>query len=520
VEKPFITSQRSSAIASPRPRVRRRGHRSLRIRLARIWTSFRISLDPRTPVEAQLVDAQLRMVRKAGRLDIYILPPLSILIALVNSTWIGWHGPALWCAIVIAGSIGSEIVNRLVEREEGLLPSDVARRAKIFTLTSATFAATWAAMPLAMWAPDQPINHMFLILILASTLASWSVTGAPHLGIGQLPPIFLIASMILSPLLAGGWLNLAIAGMCVGYVILITTLTQSTYETSYKMLRLQFERRGLIANLRRARDESDQARIRAELASNAKSQFLANMSHELRTPMNAILGFSELISAKAFGSSIDKYAEYAAIIHNSGQHLLTLINDILDLAKIEAGRVELSESDIDVALLVDECIRMMANRAETGGITLRTDVRPRLPLLYGDQRAVRQIVVNLLSNAVKFTPSGGRILVFARMEADSRMVIGVEDTGIGIAKEDHARVFESFGQGRHDIATFEKGTGLGLPIVKGLADAHGAEVHLTSEQAAGTRVTVYFPASRMHERPQVSHISTGVPSVASRGWGT
>ena len=498
---------------------RARFRRPWHARLSRLWSSFRVSIDPRTPIEAQLVDAQINMVRDAARPSIYVIPLASILIAWVGSTWVGWRGPVLWGAAMVTGCIAGEAVNRWVERKGGTLPPDVARRARVYTATSLILAAVWGAMPAAIWAPGVPINHMLIILILASTLAGWSAIGAPHLASGRLPLFCFATSMILSPLFAGGWLNFAVAGMCGGYTILIVTLARTTYETSYKMLRLQFERRGLISNLRRAKEESDCARIRAEAASLAKSQFLANMSHELRTPMNAILGFSELISTKAFGSSIDKYAEYAEIIHSSGQHLLALINDILDLAKIEAGRMELDESNVDVSTLIAECVLMMTRKAEEGGIALSTDIRPRLPFVHGDERALRQILVNLLSNAVKFTQAKGSVVVFARVDADGRLALGVEDNGVGIEEDDQSRVFESFGQGRHDIAIFEKGTGLGLPIVKGLAEVHGAEVTLVSQRSVGTCVTIYFPSSRLRNRPHVEMISTGCPSVARGGWG-
>jgi two-component system cell cycle sensor histidine kinase PleC len=267
------------------------------------------------------------------------------------------------------------------------------------------------------------------------------------------------------------------------------------------MIRLEQERGGLIENLKTAKDESDAARQRAETASRAKSAFLANMSHELRTPLNAIIGFSEIIHTKAMGPAVsDQYSEYAGHIHGSGAHLLSLINDILDLAKIEAGRFDLREADVDMTRLLDDVVKLIGDKAQANGIILSVDVDPQFPNVHGDERSLRQILVNLASNAIKFTPPAGHVTAFANVLHDGSLAFGVDDTGVGIAPEDHERVFESFGQGRHDAVLSDHGTGLGLPIVRGLAEAHGGRVILNSVPNVGTRVTVILPKERARER--------------------
>ncbi|MBV9044739.1 MAG: sensor histidine kinase, partial [Alphaproteobacteria bacterium] len=282
---------------------------------------------------------------------------------------------------------------------------------------------------------------------------------------------------------------------------LMRTLLMANYATRERMIKLELERGGLIDSLQHAKDESDMARMRAESASRAKSAFLANMSHELRTPLNAILGFSEIIKTKAVGpAAVDQYAEYGGYIHGSGQHLLSLINDILDLAKIEAGRLTLRETTLDVRRLMEDAFKMIEARATTGKIKLSIKMDRAFPNIHADERALRQIIVNLVSNAIKFTPAGGRVTAFGDVRHDGALSFGVEDTGIGIAVEEQDKVFESFGQGRHDAIMADKGTGLGLPIVKGLAEAHGGRVELTSVPSEGTRVTVIFPADRGRER--------------------
>ena len=212
--------------------------------------------------------------------------------------------------------------------------------------------------------------------------------------------------------------------------------------------------------------------------------------------MNAILGFSELIRHKSFGNDADKYAEYAGIIHDSGEKLLALIDDMLDLAKIEGGRLSLRETSVDLKQIIVEAIESGERTADEGHLSVTKRIRRGFPMLHADERAIRQIVSNLFSNALKFTPPGGCITVFAEIDHDGRPAFGVEDTGVGIAEEDQATVFERFGKGRHDVTTMDKGTGLGLAIVKGFAEAHDGEVLLDSGLGEGTRVTVLLPVSR------------------------
>jgi signal transduction histidine kinase len=277
-------------------------------------------------------------------------------------------------------------------------------------------------------------------------------------------------------------------------------MVRQVYLTARDLHLLRSDKNDLIIALGRAKTDSDVARYRAESASKAKSQFLANMSHELRTPLNAILGFSELIASRTFASDLEKHVEYAGLVHKSGTHLLTLINDILDLAKIEAGALVLQEREIDVGPLIGEQVELLGAGASAGAVILRTDIAANLPIVIADERALKQIFINLLSNALKFTPRGGQVLAFARLEPGAALAFGVSDTGIGIAAEDQARVFEDFGQAQHDVMTSDRGTGLGLPIVKGLVEAHGGRITLESRVNKGTTVTVFLPTSRARLR--------------------
>jgi signal transduction histidine kinase len=221
------------------------------------------------------------------------------------------------------------------------------------------------------------------------------------------------------------------------------------------------------------------------------------MSHELRTPLNAIIGFSEIIKEELFGAiAEERYKAYAEDIHRSGGHLLQLINDILDLTKIDAGKYQLRETECDLPHAVADVVRLMHEIAMRNGITLQHNSMPDLPQLFADERALRQIVMNFLSNAVKFTPQGGRIEVAARQAPDGCLEISVSDTGIGMAPEDIPRALSPFHQLEDSWDRRYEGTGLGLPLVSALLTLHDGKLEIASAPGVGTTVTARFPVHR------------------------
>jgi signal transduction histidine kinase len=251
-----------------------------------------------------------------------------------------------------------------------------------------------------------------------------------------------------------------------------------------------------ISDLRSAEQQLRKQNMELEAANRSKSQFVANMSHELRTPLNAIIGFSEMFVNATFGPlGSEHYQEYAEDIHNSGTHLLGIINDILDLSKIEAGEMELHENHLDIAAIVNGAVRIVHERAANADLNLTVQMPDELPQLNADERGLKQMLINLLSNAIKFTPAGGSVTVGADCR-NGCVLIGVADSGIGMSKEDAVVAMRPFGMVDDTNTRNYEGTGLGLPLVKSLIELHGGQMRIDSGRQRGTTVTLTFPSER------------------------
>ncbi len=337
---------------------------------------------------------------------------------------------------------------------------------------------------------------MMFLMLLVVAVSSMLAANLPVAALAATVPV--TVAIALNFVVAGTFDKYVLAALALAAEGYFALLAHRLHSTTLATLEARAEKDALIGELEQAKSISDEARYRAEAANVAKSRFLAQMSHELRTPLNAILGFSEVMKSEIFGAhAVPVYKEYSADIHNSGVHLLNLINEILDLSRIEAGRYELNEEAVALVNVVADCHHLLKLRASSRGITIHEIFEQGMPKIWGDERAIRQIVLNLLSNSIKFTPQGGEIWLKVGWTASGGQYLSVKDTGSGIPEDEIPIVLASFGQGSNSIKSAEQGAGLGLPIAKSLVDMHGGTFTLKSKLRIGTEVIVTFPPERV-----------------------
>lgn len=429
---------------------------------------------------------------------------LALIFSLASMFWAPYEQAIGWLIIVIGAKVLLlHVCRRFMAVPEAEMDVGVWQR-RLF-ITEAVGGMAWAGFALVgvssvgtESAEALFSSHVFLfasLIVIIAIRMTFAATVPANLYIGTVPMTVAVVTRLI---MLGDFFYLALAAMAIGVHIYFIFLAKGLQSTARSMLEFRAQKDILIADLEEARFTSDQARRRAEDANLAKSQFLATMSHELRTPLNAILGFSEVMSKEIMGPLENPtYKEYTANINASGAHLLNLINEILDLSRIEAGKYELHEQQTNVCDVLDDCHRLMKLRAENKGLRLIEDFGPGMAAIWADERAIRQICLNLITNAIKFTPRGGHVTIMARTEADGSQVISVADTGPGIPKEEIPKVMSAFGQGSLAHKSAEGGTGLGLPIVRSLIELHGGTFELKSELRKGTQAIIRIPARRV-----------------------
>jgi two-component system cell cycle sensor histidine kinase PleC len=457
----------------------------------------------RRDADPRVLKSQLDVIAAIDRSSWVVTPVWALILALLasNAAFLSLGdlplGRALFFpALVIAASYIAYGLYAGYLREASQTPARLAIWSRRFLAAQIGVSTAWGLLPWLLWEPGNIANHLFLLVAVATTMASLLVSrlGSITLLIGGMVPIVVMTSVRF--LAAGGTLDaiFAVLTPIYGFHLYVDGKRFIRALRDDVCLRLKVE--DMAQALTRARDEALAKRYEAETANAAKSAFLANMSHELRTPLNAILGFSEIIAERAVGSeALDRYCDYARDIHSSGVHLLSLINDLLDVAKIEAGKMEIDPRPLDPLAVMEAVGRLMASRFAARRQHFTIVPAPDLPLLVADERAVKQMLLNLVSNAAKFTPPGGRIALTCGMGPQGGMEFCVDDDGPGIPSEKLARVFQPFSQIDNRFDREAGGTGLGLALVQGLVQLHGGSARLESQPGHGTRAYLYFPAT-------------------------
>ena len=427
---------------------------------------------------------------------------LAVIFSLASMFWAPKAEAALWLIMVIV----SKVVLLEICRQFNMLdPGEVDVRLwrRRFILAELISGLTWAGF--ALIGVLNPVaneavfaSHVFLFATLMVVLAIRMTFASPVLAVLYVGTLPMTIAVVARLIMVGDPFSLALAAMAAGVHAYFISLAKGLNSTAQAMIAFRAQKDLLISELEEEKLMSDEARRRAEGANKAKSRFLATMSHELRTPLNAIMGFSEVMRDEVLGPLENPlYREYSKNIHDSGQHLLNLINEILDLSRIEAGKYDLSEEPVRISNIADDCYRLLKLRVQAKGLDVVEQYEDDLPQVWADQRAMRQICLNLMSNALKFTPRGGRIVLTVASRPDGGQIFSVRDNGPGIPADEIPKVLQAFGQGSLAHESAEGGTGLGLPIVKNLIELHGGTLELKSELRKGTEAIVLLPAPRV-----------------------
>jgi two-component system cell cycle sensor histidine kinase PleC len=454
--------------------------------------------------DVRVLKSQLDLIADVVRSARFVSPLWAVWVAFVTSSAVGYFGhhsfamaamlPVLIGVIAIMGSKLSDVYRR-----DTFSHADSNRLQPWFTkfiVFQVAISSAWGLMPWLLWESGNALNHVFLACAVVCALAWLVIRCASHMDmfLAAVVPVVALASLRFA--FGGFWIDLITAVLLPAFAAQLffdgRRLTYRLDEDS----RLRFEVEDLARELEEARDEALRKRFEAETANASKTAFLANMSHELRTPLNAILGFSEIIAKECFGpAGSPRYKEYAGDIHSSGAHLLSLINDLLDVAKIEAGRMEIEPCPLEARKTLEAALKIISVKARERRQELLIDVDADCPQLFADERALKQILINLVSNAIKFTPEGGRICVVAQRARSGDFQLMVEDNGPGIPRDKLDKIFKPFSQVDNRYDRQGGGTGLGLALVRGLTELHGGRAWLESEQGRGARAYVVLPCN-------------------------
>jgi two-component system, cell cycle sensor histidine kinase PleC len=464
-------------------------------------------IDP--PVEAGHWQGDLLELFLRNQMNLApIMPILTLLMGLTALNWVAMPVVMAW----LVGAMGCHSLQLYLCNRYFLQQRSREEQSDWIGMISASelFQGAFWVIPLFyFWPETASLQQTFLLSAIIAVIVVRLLVVANFMPVLIAGTGIMTIGVALRCVAEGHLIYFALAGLVVTLEVFFLFVSRQLQDTARDRLIFRAQKDVLIEELRIEKVRAEEERRKAEDANRAKSAFLANMSHELRTPLNAILGFSEVLESELFGPMQNNtYKDYAGDINSSGRYLLALINDILDLSRIEAGRRDISEQPTQVAECLDYAKAMLVARAIDKNIAVSINTPANLPKLLCDYRAVNQIAINLLNNAIKFTPNDGRVQLTARVLPDGRMAVIISDNGPGIPKTEQENLMKAFSRGAHATKLAIEGAGLGLPIVKGLTEAHGGTMEISSEPGKGTDIICNFPASRVLSGPRGEAIAS------------
>ena len=456
------------------------------------------SLYERVPWERDMLALVLKNQIKVA----LALPIMTIIVALGMLSWVKPVSVAAW----LVAALGFQMIQLYLARQFFLKPRAKSEQSDWIGMISSAellLGMSWVAPLYLFWEQSAVLQQLFLIAcVLAVAVVRLLVMGS-FLPVMLAGTTTMAMGIVLRCVLQDETLYFSLAGVVLALELFFIFVARQIQQTTRDMVVFKAQKDILIAELSRQRDTATVERDKAEDANRAKSSFLANMSHELRTPLNAIMGFSEILEREMFGPIQNKtYHGYAGDIHDSGSHLLALINDILDLSRIEAGRRDLSAEPVNLGEIMSDANHLLALKARERNHQVRIEVDPLMPRVSGDHRAIYQVAVNLINNAIKFTQPHGRIHIRAGQLGDGRVFLSVKDNGPGIPAHEIEQSLGAFVRGSMAARKAIDGAGLGLSIVRGLMSLHEGEVVINSQQGVGTEVVCTFPRDRVLDGPR------------------
>jgi len=425
------------------------------------------------------------------------LPLLAVVFALTNLLWISWQVSIGWLAIILAAQGVQLFICKSFRKADN---SRYSISDWVGTLAASEFllAACWSLPLYVFWDTGNVAQHTITIATLMVVIAVRIMIANSYMPIIVAGTGMIAFNIVIRCTLEADPYYIGLGATVFLAEVFFVQLSRSLQKTTRDMLVFKSQREQLISELKEAKAEADMGRQQAEIANVAKSRFLATMSHELRTPLNAIMGFSEILSQEMMGPhEVEIYKEYSGDILHSGSYLLKLINDILDLSRIEAGKQQIADEVVSLVEVIEDCSRLLSLKMQEKNQTLSINLPNGMPKLRGDERAIRQIWINLLSNANKFSDNKTTIKTGVQMHSNGALSIFVTDEGAGMTASEIENALGMFNRGDNAEKRAVEGAGLGLPIVQGLMKLHGGELKIESAKNMGTTISAIFPPARV-----------------------